>query len=155
MSSHTNHLYAFKDFRLDVRETVLLRQGKEVAITPKAFQLLSILVENHGAVVKKEKLISEIWADSIVEDGNLAFTARLLRKVLGDDARTPIYIETIPRKGYRFIAEVSEPSELSDPENDNAGCYRPRPKRFRLAPLLRIGLASCRCCLGGGRLVLS
>ncbi|HKP67827.1 MAG TPA: winged helix-turn-helix domain-containing protein [Pyrinomonadaceae bacterium] len=107
MSSDTNNLYAFKDFTLDIGETVLLRHGRPVPITPKAFQLLSILVEHHGVVVEKEKLISEIWSDSIVEDGNLAFTAQLLRKVLGDDAKTPSYIETVPRKGYRFIAHVS------------------------------------------------
>lgn len=103
----TNNLYAFKDFTLDIREGVLLQNGKPVAITPKAFQLLSILIEHRGAVVDKEKLISEMWADSIVEEGNLAFTAQRLRKVLGDDAKTPIYIETVPKRGYRFIAEVS------------------------------------------------
>ena len=114
MSSDTNNLYAFKDFTLDAGEGVLLRQGRPVPITPKAFHLLRILVEHHGAVVDKEKLISEIWADSIVEDGNLAFTAQLLRKVLGDDAKTPIFIETVPRKGYRFIAEVSPISTGSE-----------------------------------------
>ena len=137
MSSHTNHLYAFKDFRLDLNETVLLRHGKEVSITPKAFQLLSILVENHGSVVKKEKLISEIWSDSIVEDGNLAFTARLLRQVLGDNAKEPTYIETVPRKGYRFIAEVSKASCPDDTEIVEP----PRSERFeklRRGNLLKI-----------------
>ena len=137
MSSHANHLYAFKDFRLDLNETVLLRHGKQVSITPKAFQLLSILVENHGAVVKKEKLISEIWSDSIVEDGNLAFTARLLRQALGDNAREPIYIETVPRKGYRFIAEVSEAPGADDTQT----VEHPKSERFeksRRANLLKI-----------------
>ena len=137
MSSHASHLYAFKDFCLDIRETVLLKRGEEVAITPKAFQLLSILVENHGAVVRKEKLISEIWADSIVEEGNLAFTARLLRKALGDNARTPIYIETIPRKGYRFIAEVSQPPS---PEDVTAATAAIETRSYRRTRVLRIGL---------------
>ena len=137
MSSHANHLYAFKDFRLDLNETVLLRHGKQVSITPKAFQLLSILVENHGAVVKKEKLISEIWSDTIVEDGNLAFTARLLRQALGDNAKEPTYIETVPRKGYRFIAEVSEASCPDADHNVESGKSE-RLEKSRRGNLLKI-----------------
>ncbi|NOT46922.1 MAG: DUF5050 domain-containing protein [Acidobacteria bacterium] len=113
MSFENSQLYIFKEFLLDVGEKVLLRNGEEIAITPKAFQLLQILVENHGAIVKKEHLFSEIWTNSFVEEGNLAFTARLLRKVLGDDAKHPVFIETIPRKGYRFIADVSGNAEIS------------------------------------------
>lgn len=108
MSFENGYLYKFKDFHLDLDETALLRDGKQVPITPKAFHLLRILVENHGSVVKKDKLISQIWEDSFVEEGNLAFTARMLRKVLDDDAKHPIFIETVPRKGYRFIADVSK-----------------------------------------------
>jgi DNA-binding winged helix-turn-helix (wHTH) protein len=77
-----------------------------VSLTPKAFQLLKILVENHGHIVDKEKLISEIWADSFVEEGNLAVSATILRKALADNASDPTFIETIPRRGYRFIADV-------------------------------------------------
>lgn len=112
MSFENSHLYIFKEFRLDVDEKALFRNGEEISITPKAFHLLRILVENHGATVKKEHLFSEIWTNSFVEEGNLAFTARLLRKVLGDDAKHPIFIETIPRKGYRFIADVSEKTAI-------------------------------------------
>ena len=75
-------------------------------------------------------------------DGNLAFTARLLRKVLGDNARTPIYIETIPRKGYRFIAEVSEPAAEEDPERaaktEQLNHSRHRSLRLGLALLLGV-----------------
>lgn len=113
MSFESRQLYRFKEFSLDVVEAALSRNGEQISITPKAFQLLRILVENHGVTVKKDRLISEIWADSFVEEGNLAFTARMVRKVLGDDAKHPIFIETIPRKGYRFIANVSENAEDS------------------------------------------
>lgn len=108
MSFEGSHLYSFEDFRLDPSESLLERRGKQIPITPKAFQMLQILVENHGHVVKKERLMSEIWSDSFVEEGNLAYTARLLRKALDDDAKRPLFIETVPRKGYRFIAGVSE-----------------------------------------------
>lgn len=108
MLLQTGHLYEFGEFRLDPVERVITRSGKSVALTPKAFHLLAILVENHGHIVEKEKLMSEIWADSFVEEGNLAVNARMLRKVLGDDASSPKFIETVPRRGYRFIADVKE-----------------------------------------------
>lgn len=108
MSLETRHFYEFENFRLDTAERVLLREGKPVSLTPKAYHLLQILVENHGRIVEKEKLISEIWADSFVEEGNLTVSAMLLRKALADNANSPTFIETIPRRGYRFIAEVAD-----------------------------------------------
>ena len=123
MPPETQHFYEFKNFRLDPIERVLMRDGSPVYLTPKAFQLLSILVENHGHIVDKEKLISEIWAGSFVEDGNLAVSATALRKALDDDASHPTFIETVPRRGYRFIAKVrridagSPVDESIGPEN--------------------------------------
>jgi len=106
--------FAFGEFLLDIKENVLLRDGKPLSVTPKAFQLLSILVENHGLLVEKNDLISQVWPDSFVEEGNLTFTIGLLRKTLGDDSRKPRFIETIPRRGYRFIAEVTKaPIEIA------------------------------------------
>lgn len=113
----TQHFYEFKDFRLDPDERVLLRNGSPVYLTPKAFHLLRILVENHGHIVDKEKLIGEIWADSFVEDGNLAVNATVLRKALEDNAASPTFIETVPRRGYRFIAPVRHVDE-DEPADD-------------------------------------
>ncbi len=113
MLLETKHFYEFKNFRLDIDECVLLRGGKPLPVTPKVFHLLKILVEHHGHLVEKDKLISEIWADSFVEDGNLTFNIRMLRKALGDEAAHPTFIETVPRRGYRFIAEVEEFSETA------------------------------------------
>jgi DNA-binding winged helix-turn-helix (wHTH) protein/TolB-like protein/Tfp pilus assembly protein PilF len=111
MSLEPQHFYRFGDFQLDPFERELRRNGTRVPLTPKALHLLSILVENHGHIVDKEKLIGEIWADSFVEDGNLAVNATILRKALDDDANAPTFIETIPRRGYRFIAEVRRVDE--------------------------------------------
>lgn len=108
MSLQAKRFYDFEDFRLDFEENVLRCNDKPLAITPKAFQLLKILVENHGRIVDKEKLLSELWADCFVEEGNLAYTVRLLRKILNDDAQQPKFIETVPRRGYRFIAAIKE-----------------------------------------------
>lgn len=112
MSLETRHFYDFDNFRLDLTEQALLRDGKPVAITPKALHLLRLLVENHGEVVKKERLISEIWADSFVEEGNLAVSVAMARKALADDASRPKFIETVPRRGYRFVAKVRENREV-------------------------------------------
>ena len=119
MSLGTKHFYEFQDFRLDVGERELRRGGTPVPLTPKAFHLLKILVENHGHIVDKEKLISEIWAGSFVEDGNLAVSATALRKALNDSASNPTFIETVPRRGYRFVADVTEskvdvPNDIPD-----------------------------------------
>lgn len=104
MSLETNK-FEFGDFCLETKEKILSRHGKPISLTPKALQLLLILVENHGRIVEKETLMQKIWADSFVEESNLTFTVSLLRKTLGDkpDSR---FIETVPKRGYRFIAEV-------------------------------------------------
>src|SRR5688500_18534284 len=108
MSLETHHFYDFENFRIDPVERVLLYDGKPVPLTPKAFQMLLILVENHGHIVEKEKLMTEIWADSFVEEGSLSVNARQLRQSLGDNATEPRFIETIARRGYRFIADVED-----------------------------------------------
>ena len=100
--------FEFDDFLLDAKEKIILRGGKPLPITPKAFQLLLVLVENHGHLVEKDELMNAVWADSFVEEANLAFTIGLLRKVLDDDAQKPQFIETVPKRGYRFIAELRE-----------------------------------------------
>lgn len=106
MSLNTN-IYEFGNFRLDAEEKVLLQGGTPVAITPKVFDLLLALVESHGRIVGKDVLMESVWAGSFVEESNLTFTIRQLRKLLGDDKSNPKYVETIPRRGYRFVAEVN------------------------------------------------
>ncbi|MEP7037233.1 MAG: winged helix-turn-helix domain-containing protein [Acidobacteriota bacterium] len=100
--------FKFGEFFLDGKEKVLLRDGKTLSITPKAFELLFVLIEKHGQLIEKSELMKAVWADSFVEEGNLTFTISLLRKALGDDANKPRFIETVPKRGYRFIAEVTE-----------------------------------------------
>jgi len=98
----------FGPFRLDKSTRKLLRDGQPVPITPKAFDLLQLLVQSGGRVVEKEELIDSLWADSFVEEGNLKVTVSMLRKALEEGAGGRRYIETIPRKGYRFAADVKE-----------------------------------------------
>lgn len=143
MSLEKGHLYEFGDFRLDLAEGVLWRHGQPHPVTPKVFQLLKILVEHHGHLIEKDKLISEIWAGSFVEEGNLTFTVRMLRKALNDSATTPQFIETVPRRGYRFIAKVTEIPLAEKTVVTNPGSDLPslaKPKRFsRLSLPLAVG----------------
>ncbi len=107
--------FEFEEFRLDINEKTLLRDGKEVSLTPKAFQLLVVLIENHGRLVTREELMQAVWADCFVEEGNLTFTINLLRKALKDNSHNPRFIKTIPLSGYKFIAEVKTVSvEMQD-----------------------------------------
>lgn len=99
--------FGFGNFVLDCDDQVLLSDGKPVPLTPKAYLLLKTLVENHGRVIEKQELIEAVWPDSFVEEGNLPYTANLLRKTLGDSKSEPRFIETVPRRGYRFIAPVT------------------------------------------------
>src|SRR5215213_7113487 len=120
MSSNNGHILQFKDFTIDTDQRVLLREGLPVALAPKVFETLLALVENHGRIVLKEELMKRLWPDTFVEEANLTVNIQQLRKSLGDNARSPIYIQTIARRGYRFIAAVgpvsSDNSEVQNTE---------------------------------------
>ena len=94
--------YEFGEFRIDRLDRVLTRDGRVVPLTPKVVDLLLMLIENHGHVVGKDRLMSEVWPDTFVEEGNLTQNISLLRKALGEKQ----YIQTIPRRGYRFIGDI-------------------------------------------------
>src|SRR4029077_7754913 len=110
MDEKTQHLYAFGPFRLDAGEYLLLLDGRPVPLPPKAFEALLMLGENAGHLVDKNELMKRLWPDTFVEDGNLAKHVSLLRKTLSEASNGQEYIETIPKRGYRFIAEVSIPT---------------------------------------------
>ena len=108
MSGLSNHFYRFGEFILDARQMVVLREGKPLAVAPKVVETLLTLVQNSGRIVEKQELMMRLWPDTFVEESNLTYTIVQLRKTLGDDARHPRYIETIPKRGYRFIEAVEE-----------------------------------------------
>lgn len=111
--------FKFGEFCLDSEEKTLLRNGLPISITPKAFELLTALVQNHGHLIQKDELMRTVWTGNFVEEGNLPYTIRLLRKVLEDDSHNPHMIETVPRRGYRFIAEVFEVTGETKSANEN------------------------------------
>lgn len=105
-SQKTKELYQFGAFQLDARERRLWREDEPLQLTPKQFDLLFYFVENAGRVAKKDELLNSVWADTFVEETTLARNVSWLRKILGESI-----IETVPKLGYRFTAEVKRPDE--------------------------------------------
>lgn len=130
------HLYAFGSYRLDAEECVLLRDGQPVNLPPKDLETLLVLVERAGHIVEKEELLERVWPGVFVEESNLARHIFNLRQVLGDSPDGRKYIETIPKRGYRFVGAVREDSEPGAPHlaalqaSDQPGkAARPGPRR--------------------------
>lgn len=169
--------YEFGPFVLEVGERRLLREGKPIALTDKVFELLLVLVENAGHALGKRELMARLWPDAVVEESNLTVNVSLLRKALGDSGSERRYIETLARRGYRFVADVQSvaaeggarstralPALQSTAHGERAGRAAPpttfgeepeplpfvgrEPELARLSALLERALA------GRGRLVL-
>ncbi|MGI8787372.1 MAG: winged helix-turn-helix domain-containing protein [Pyrinomonadaceae bacterium] len=116
----TKHFYEFEAFRLDPQEKILTTGGEAIALAPKVFDTLEVFICNAGRLIEKEELMQRIWQDRFVEEGNLAFNVKELRKALGDSASEPRFIETVPRRGYRFIAEVKKISTADFSARENS-----------------------------------
>src|SRR5438105_5866 len=100
--------YQFGPYYLDPNEGRLLRNGEPVPLTPKAFATLVVLVQRSGRLVEKDELMKLLWPDSFVEESNLNQHVWTLRKTLGENKAGNEYIETVPKRGYRFVAEVQK-----------------------------------------------
>jgi DNA-binding winged helix-turn-helix (wHTH) protein/TolB-like protein/Tfp pilus assembly protein PilF len=106
MPSPDKHFYEFGPFRLDPQKHRLFRNGEHVHLSPKAMEALRVFVQNPGKMLERDLLMQAVWADSFVEDANLTVAVSQLRKALGQNGETAEYIETLPRIGYRFVADV-------------------------------------------------
>lgn len=100
-------IFLFGPFALERGQRVLRREGKPLRLTPKEIDVLIVLVERHAEIVDKGLLFDHVWRGVCVEDCNLSQHVAALRRILGDVAKKPIYIETVPRRGYRFTAPVT------------------------------------------------
>src|SRR5882672_7990408 len=114
MSPGINQSYEFGPFLLDLRQRLLLHGEVVVPLTPKLFETLVALVENTGAVLSKDDLMSRVWPDAIVEERSLSQNIFLLRKALGESSKGRHYIETVPKVGYRFLGEVTISGDRSN-----------------------------------------
>ncbi len=110
------NIYQFGPFRLDEAARVLQRDGEPVSITPKVFDTLAFLVANAGRTVSREELIQAVWPDTFVEEGNLNYNMSQLRTILGESAPGTPYIQTIPKRGYRFVVEITQEDKAQKPQ---------------------------------------
>jgi TolB-like protein/DNA-binding winged helix-turn-helix (wHTH) protein/Tfp pilus assembly protein PilF len=133
MSPDPNRL-AFGPFILDPNERALTRDGQAVPLTAKAFDVLHLLVRKAGRTVTKEEFMAAVWSGTIVEEANLTDNISTLRQALGDDAREPRYVQTVPKRGYRFVAEVR--AELETPAS------RPRTLWLAAAAVILVAIGT-------------
>ncbi|MBX3244178.1 MAG: winged helix-turn-helix domain-containing protein [Acidobacteria bacterium] len=115
-----SHVYRFGEFELVVEDEILRKNGKKIGLSRRAFQVLLLLVERSGEIVTKQDFFDTVWGDTFVEDNSLTVAMTAIRKALGDDPKQPIFIENLPRKGYRFIAEVKTGNDKTDVREDLA-----------------------------------
>lgn len=162
-------IYRFGDFTLDVTNRELRLGEKRLELNARYFDALALLVREHGRLVAKERFFEEVWADVVVSDSALTQGIKAIRRVLGDDAANPRFIQTVPRHGYRFIAGVStvarddtaplpdgeaagSPDAASTPATPAAGEAFPSPTRLadRGAAALATALATALAGTLGG-----
>jgi DNA-binding winged helix-turn-helix (wHTH) protein/TolB-like protein len=112
MTQHSQQFWAFGAFQVDTAARVLRRDGQPVALTPKMFDALRLLLKHQGRALSKEEMMAALWPDTFVEEANLTRTISRLRKALGDAGET--FIATVPKFGYRFVAAslVSVPTAV-------------------------------------------
>jgi Tol biopolymer transport system component/DNA-binding winged helix-turn-helix (wHTH) protein len=155
MTGRSTVLFQFGDYQLTPGERLLLKNGEAIALPPKAFAVLALLVENAGELVRKRSILETVWPDSHVEESNIQVQISLLRKVLGETVNSK-FIETVPTAGYRFIAPVTvrdiqrKGNELTSTEDtgskSRAGLGSPpriwKPKSLIIAVALILILSS-------------
>jgi Tol biopolymer transport system component/DNA-binding winged helix-turn-helix (wHTH) protein len=109
-------VYEFNGVRVDLRAFQAFRGEVPLSMEPKAFEVLVFMIENRGGLIEKQAILDRVWPDTSVTENAMTRVIAQLRRVLGDDAKEARYIETVPRKGYRFIAKVDE---IGDPEGES------------------------------------
>src|SRR5215469_3817244 len=124
-------VYEFGEFQLDLTRQLLWHHGESVVLAPKVFETLLVLVQNSGRTLGKEELIHALWPETFVEEGNLSQNIFLLRKALGDDRNGHSFIHTVPRKGYRFIAPVTEIEAATSAADPHMANFWRRHSPFR------------------------
>src|ERR1043166_2907354 len=112
--SNNNLCYEFGPYQLDPGKRILTRDGEGIPLTPKATEILIVLVKHAGQLVEKDELLKEVWPDTFVEEANLSQNIFTLRRALRDDRAEPRYIETVTRRCYRFLASVRPVPQVAD-----------------------------------------
>ena len=143
---HSPRLVRFETFEVDVRAGELRKAGVRLKLPGQPFQVLAILLERPGEVVTREELQKRLWPDTFVDvDHNLNTAINKIREVLGDSAESPRFVETLPRRGYRFVAPVEGTQTTEVP--GGSGVRRNRECRGSAA--LRSVRRPCAACRSG------
>ena len=143
--------YSFGPFHLDADQHLLTANGETIALPPKCFDLLCLLVSSPGQLLEKDGLIRTLWPETFVEEANLSNLIALLRKALGDSPASAQYIRTVPKLGYRFVAPVNSLSRRRTNGTEKTGRRANDPFAFsssRFAgawgfPTSNISLTAC------------
>src|SRR5246500_3730081 len=124
----------FDAFEADLRTGELRKNGVRLKFSGQPFQVLAILLERPGDVVTREELQRRLWPDTFVDvERNLNTAVNKIREVLGDSAESPRFVETLPRRGYRFIGEIERPPALSQPPVEPIRAQKPRHAWWKIA----------------------
>jgi len=150
--ANDREVYEFGHFRVDVTERILSKGHQVIPFTPKAFDTLVVLVRNSGHVVEKDALLKQVWPDTFVEEGVLAVNVAAIRKALSDGDEGRSYVETVPRRGYRFIGEVRALEKSSESGTAPGQSRQLRRSRLKLWGLVAGSLALMLGALGWFRL---
>src|SRR6266498_2865271 len=108
MGNTPMHIYEFGPFRVDALRRVLLREGNQVRLPAKAFEILLVLLEGNGRLVEKDELMRRVWPDAVVEENNLTVNISALRRSLTESPGEHRYVLTVPGRGYQFVADVRQ-----------------------------------------------
>jgi TolB-like protein/DNA-binding winged helix-turn-helix (wHTH) protein len=114
------NFYRFDEITLDVENFCAQKNGQKIILTPRAFDVLALLIKNSGRVVEKQEIFDTVWKDTFVSDNALTKIIKEIRHVIDDDASHPRYIVTIPKRGYRFIGTVEEKFAQTTPEIESS-----------------------------------
>ena len=135
MSQTDKPVYRFGPFRYDSGQRLLFRDEAVVPLAPKVAETLRVLLEHHGTVVTKAELMAQVWPDTTVEEIGLARNISQLRKSLGDESELGKYIETLPKRGYRFVGGVLDDGPENGIESRSSATPQSsgRMRRFLLA----------------------
>ena len=146
MGDMRRHIYEFGPFRVDVHRRLLLREGRQLRLPAKAFEILLVLLEEPGRVVGKDELLQRVWPDAVVEENNLTVNVSALRKSLGESPQEHRYLLTIPGRGYQFVADVRQSAgapareaEEKSPVSRRAGVFAGPPQAVAALPNGRAG----------------
>src|SRR5688572_14719981 len=134
--------YRFREFVLSPRRRILVRNGRELPLIPRYFDLLVFLIERRTEAVHRREIFDRIWSDVVVSDSALSQAIRTIRRVLGDDSREPIFVRTVSRHGYRFVfSDVTEEDDEAEWHGANAAPAAIAPQSAgtadRVEPLLQ------------------